>query len=106
MEPNDLAAGVERHVEVSVRADRGPDRIVFDRRAPENVVPACSQVDSLDVASGRVLYERGAVLDDEGNVALDDNGGRGRMRGKLSRTAGGCLCRRGHPGHSMWASRN
>ena len=56
---------------------------MFDRRAPEDGVPACSQVDTLDVASGWVLWERGAVLDHKGNVALHDNRGRGRVRGEL-----------------------
>ena len=42
---------------------------MLDRGAPEDAVAACAQVHAHDVAAGRVLLERRAVLGDVRDVA-------------------------------------
>lgn len=41
-----------RDVEVSVRTERDAERVVLDRRAPEDVLPTGTQIDPNDVAVG------------------------------------------------------
>ena len=80
-EADDLAAQEQRHVEPPVGADRGAERVVFDRRLPD-AVSACPVARSTRCTSlpTGVLADRRAVLGDVGEVALDREPVGRRMR--------------------------
>ena len=72
----------QRDVEVAVGSDGRPERIVRDRRAPEDCAPARGEVDAADVAAGGLDAERRAVLGDVRVPSVDGQPVGGRVRGE------------------------